>query len=72
MDAWIAMDKNGLISIYLKKPIKCNAMGWWAMPGQQPFSEIKLDPKFAETINKNKKISWEDEEPKSITIEIGD
>lgn len=53
---WIARDKDGLIHIYKKKPIK-TSYGWysngWIIPAPSyDFTEVK----------------WEDEEPKELIL----
>lgn len=53
---WIARDKDGLIHIYKKKPIK-TGYGWysngWIIPAPSyDFTEVK----------------WEDEEPRELIL----
>lgn len=67
MKAWIARDKDGLISIFNVKPIKNRGLGYWHL------SEIGwgdfcwgINPKDIPNINPQ----WEDEEPIEVELTI--
>lgn len=55
---WIARDKDGLVFIYLTKPLKLENRGYW--DGSAFYTNIP-DECYPE-------VKWEDEEPRELIL----
>lgn len=56
---WIARDKDGILGIYINKPVKA-IDSWSPLTANEDYCVIKTDL-FPE-------VKWEDEEPKEIVL----
>ena len=61
LKAWVARDKNGMLFMYLAKPIKFET-AW--MPASIGTKFIQLNEELFP------KVKWEDEEPTELTFTI--
>lgn len=56
---WIARDKDGILGIYINKPVK--SFGSWSpFTANEDYAVIKTDS-FPE-------VKWEDEEPRKLVL----